>query len=126
MYTAAVIRTVPLAIAKGMIAANMGESNEWLMRGLMAIYNHQTHEEQQRETTKDENGIGFNGVDAPILSSIAKQWQARKWVSNKQLVLLRQRLRKYSGQLARIAQAGRAAGVAEGAVREELLETASA
>jgi hypothetical protein len=95
-------------------------SDKWLIRGLLAIYAKQTADERASENTKYENGVGFNGTDANILSSFAKQvlaWEATPANERRyptplslprgdkpgQMGLLRRKMLKYAGQLARIA-----------------------
>lgn len=77
----------------------------WLTRGLMAIYNGQTSQEKISMTTTEDNGIGFNGVDATILTSFAEQWRSRNWLSTKQFAILAKKMVKYAGQLEKIAAA---------------------
>ena len=92
---------------------------QWPVRAMLAIYEKQTATEQETATTKESNGIGFNGLDAEILSSFSKQVQ--RWegtpeplrrfpvpLSEKQLNLARKKMAKYAGQLARIARAKQA------------------
>jgi hypothetical protein len=79
-------------------------SDKWMLRGLLAIYARQTADEKAAQTTRYDNDIGFNGLDAPILSSFAQQYQQRGWLSEKQLVIARGKMEKYAGQLARIAR----------------------
>lgn len=83
-------------------------SDKWLIRGLLAIYAHQTHDEQRAESTQEDNGIGFNGADANILSSIAKQVQRTGTMSIKQTAIVRKKMLKYSGQLHSIAKRAQA------------------
>jgi hypothetical protein len=86
-------------------------NNQWLIRGLVAIYNKQEADEQVARQTKKANGVGFTGVDAFILSEFAVQvidWQEgrgkyRHALSLRQLALARKKMLKYAGQLARIA-----------------------
>lgn len=85
------------------IRFKMEMDNIWLIRGLMAIYNHQTEDEKASALTKHENGIGFNGVDANILTLFAKHYKEHGWLSNRQLALIRKKMAKYAGQLAKIA-----------------------
>lgn len=91
------------------LARNGGQfslnDREWLTRSLMAIYEGQTSQEKLAMVTTEDNGIGFNGVDAEILTSFANQWRSQKWLSYKQLVVLAKKMPKYSGQLAKIAAA---------------------
>ena len=71
----------------------------WATRGLLRIYSFQTESEQASETTSEDNGVGFTGVDADILSSFAKQVQAGRNLSQKQMDLLLKKMPKYAGQL---------------------------
>ena len=93
------------------IRAKLDESNRWLQRGLLRIYAEQTLDEQATGTTHASNGVGFNGVDAEILSSFAEQLQKRNWpegrdLSEKQLAIARKKMLKYSKQLAMFANEG--------------------
>ncbi|MFM7008685.1 MAG: hypothetical protein ACKO0Z_05045 [Betaproteobacteria bacterium] len=85
------------------IRHKMATNDEWLVRGLKAIYRNQTEDEQHDKATTDRNGIGFNGTDAEFLSSIAEK-ACKGWtLSPKQLAATRKAMRKYAGQLERIA-----------------------
>jgi len=98
---------------KNEIKRNLQKDDLWVIRGVLAIYNRQTSEEQQIQDTKEHNGVGFNGVDGHIMSSFAEQ--IRQWESNpspqkyrtplsvKQLQIARKKIIKYSGQLTKIA-----------------------
>ena len=105
-----------LAKASTMIKENIQSGPwQWPVRAMLAIYDRQTATEQATEATSVDNGIGFNGLDAAILSSFSKQVQ--RWdsmpadlrrfpvpLSDKQLVIARKKMAKYAGQLARIAR----------------------
>lgn len=73
-------------------------------KGVLAIYAYQTAVEQSSESTCNDNGVGFNGADAPILSSFAKQLQKGRTLSAKQIAIARKKMVKYAGQLLKIAQ----------------------
>lgn len=88
---------------KEFIRNALAVNDTWLLRGLVAIYNKQTEDEQSNGTTSHDNGIGFNGVDAFILTSIAQQFISRGFVSPKQKDIVRKKMLKYSGQLTLIA-----------------------
>lgn len=91
------------------------ETKPWaVIRGVEALYARQTADEQSSETTAHHNGRGFNGTDARLLSSFAKQihqWrqtdvESRRYafpLSPKQFRIAAYRLKKYAGQLATIA-----------------------
>lgn len=93
------------------IREKLENNDQWLIRGLVAIFNKQEADEQVARQTKKANGVGFTGVDAFILSEFAVQvidWQEgrgkyRHALSLRQLALARKKMLKYAGQLARIA-----------------------
>lgn len=88
---------------KDEIAAKLATDDKWLIRGLLAIYARQTEEEKAADTTREDNGIGFNAFDASILSDMAKQYKDWGKLTNRQLVIVRKCMKKYAGQLAKIA-----------------------
>ena len=79
----------------------------WATKALLAIYAHQTADEQRSESTKEDNGIGFNGLDAQWYSKLAKE-HANSTINaglHKYLTTPKgknRRLLKYVGQLVRI------------------------
>ena len=72
-------------------------------RAVYALFERQTNEEQNADMTVHQNGVGFSGCDAEILSSFAKFWKKTGFLTPKQLVLARKKLGKYRRQLAEIA-----------------------
>lgn len=77
--------------------------NAWVVRGLLAIYKFQTESEKYAQETLEHNNVGFNGADGKILSSIAEFYINRNFITEKQLYVVKKRMPKYAGQLARIA-----------------------
>lgn len=69
------------------------------------LYACQTADEQDTRDTHHVNGIGFNGVDAPILSSMAEFLIKTGFLTPKQKVLVRKKLIKYNKQLTKLANA---------------------
>lgn len=90
-------------VTTAFIVERLEKSVKWLYKAVVAIYNGQTQDEKVAKTTSHDNGIGFNGVDAEILSSFAEQIKARGFLTPKQIEIARKKMRKYAGQLARIA-----------------------
>jgi hypothetical protein len=88
---------------KEFIKTKLENDDAWLCRGIVAIFNKQTHDEQASETTSHNNGVGFNGSDAEFLSSLAKQFIKKGELSPKQIEFARKKMLKYSGQLTNIA-----------------------
>lgn len=73
---------------------------EWALKALTRIFNeNQTSEEQTIQAAKVNNGIGFTGTDADFLSSLAKQYISRKSLSEKQMVYVMRRMKKYHRQV---------------------------
>jgi len=84
---------------KGMIEQlrhRLASNDRWALRALMRVYQNQTADEQCRETTIERNGIGFSGPDADILTSFARQYQQRGWLSERQLAILHRRIPAYA------------------------------
>ena len=75
----------------------------WTIRAILALYAFQTDEEQALRHTKVQNKVGFNGVDAGILSSFAEQIIAGHNLTLKQLRTAQRKIGKYAKQLHRIA-----------------------
>lgn len=78
---------------------------EWALWGLGEIAARQTEEEYNAEATVMDNGVGFSGVDAEILTSFDKQFKERGWLSPKQSKLLLSKMPKYAKQLLGILSA---------------------
>jgi len=93
-----------MTLTKEFIKEKLVTDQRWLMRGITAIYEKQTYDEQQSEATKEDNGVGFNGIDAYILSSFAKQIKAGRTLSIKQLAIAQKKMLKYARQLLFIAK----------------------
>lgn len=82
------------------------QTNDKVLYGaLKKLYACQTADEQRAETTKERNGKGFNGVDAPFLSSVAEFLLKRGYLTDKQKACTRKKLIKYNKQLTELANA---------------------
>lgn len=79
------------------------ENDKVLYGALKRLYDEQTADEQADGNTKVLNGVGFNGVDAPILSSMAEFLKKTGFLTPKQKILARKKLIKYNKQLTRLA-----------------------
>ena len=78
-------------------------NDQWLVRGVIAIFNFQTASEQSSDETNQNNGVGFNGSDAFILSKFAKFAKRTGFLTPKQKAIALKKMPKYAGQLAKIA-----------------------
>jgi len=79
----------------------------WAIKILEELYKKQTPYEQSLGTTKMVNQMGFNKNDADILSSIAKWYAERGWISPKQHNVISNRLIKYHKQITKLIGEGR-------------------
>jgi hypothetical protein len=84
---------------KEKVKENILTNDKAFYRALVRIYNNQTFDEKTVEQTKHHNDLGFNGVDAKFLSSIASQYLRKGELSVKQIALGRKKLAKYAGQI---------------------------
>lgn len=78
-------------------------NDDQLAISVVLLYRRQTQDEQSAGTTRYRNGVGFNGTDAEILSSFAKFYLTRGYLTPKQLHIARKKMPKYAGQLMEIA-----------------------
>ena len=98
-------KEAPYTIIKGVkwstdiIREKMETSDTTLKAGLLRVYSFQTASEKASEETRATNSIGFNSIDAEILSKFAEQLIEKGWLSPKQIALTRKKMLKYSRQI---------------------------
>lgn len=88
---------------KDEIKSLLETSEKMVVRSVVKIYEKQTKDEQTYKETNENNGVGFNGVDAGIMSSFAERVLKGKSLTEKQMVIAKKKIVKYAGQLTRIA-----------------------
>lgn len=81
----------------------LSNNNIMVEHSLKVLYERQTVTEQVTRETTEQNGIGFNGVDASFLTSCAQFYINAGFLTPRQIVACRKKLLKYIRQLARIA-----------------------
>jgi hypothetical protein len=75
-----------------------------LYRAASMLFDRQTADEQRTDSTRMDNGIGFNSADAGYMSWVVKTFFGKpESMPNKTAIKLKFRLRKYSRQIASIA-----------------------
>lgn len=102
---------------KDAILDKLATNDVMVERSLLVMYERQTADEQSAQSTGHNNGIGFNGTDAEILSKFAEWVKGGKQrgipegkrLSEKQRILTRKKLKKYSRQLLEAANGGETA-----------------
>lgn len=76
---------------------------KWAVRGLLRIFENQTEDEKVSEYTKHDNKIGFNGTDATLLTSYAKQYLTKGYLTENQMKYVHKKMPKYAAQLERVS-----------------------
>ena len=71
----------------------------WAKAALLRIYDAQTWDEKNSEETHYDNGVGFTGADAGILTRFAEWYKAKGWLSPKMMALVHKKIGKYAAQL---------------------------
>lgn len=80
------------------------QTNDKVLYGaLRKLYACQTEDEKVAGTTSHNNGKGFNGIDAPILSSFCEFLNRTGFLTVKQKAIARKKLVKYNKQLTTLA-----------------------
>ena len=81
----------------------LGSNKDWAIRGMLKIYEFQTHSEKVCQTTREHNDVGFSGCDAEILSSFCEQFKKWNRLSDKQMAIVFKKMPKYWKQLVSIS-----------------------
>jgi len=83
---------------------NTNDKAVW--RAVHRIYQRQTEAEKAVGDTCVYNGVGFSGADAQILSSLAQFYEKNHYLTMKQTVIARKKMKKYTRQLLECIQEG--------------------
>lgn len=95
---------------KSMLATN----KVWALKALVRIYQeNQTSDEQVAKVTSHDNGIGFTGVDAGFLSSLAEHYLKRGSLSDKQMAFVFKKMPKYHGQVIKMSNSAKLSAMVE-------------
>jgi hypothetical protein len=99
-----------IAFVKNMLATN----KVWALKALVRIYQeNQTAEEQVAKVTREDNGIGFSGVDAQFASSLAEQYLKQGGLSDKQMGFVFKIMPKYAGQVVKMSDCNKLTAMVE-------------
>ena len=77
----------------------LSENKAYALHALVFVYNKQTADEQESMATKIDNGVGFSGFDAEIMTSLASQYIAKNYLSAKQMNLVYKKIPHYANQI---------------------------
>ncbi len=87
------------------LKSKLATDARWAQRALLRIYKEQTETEQCQDNVLNLNMRGFRSCDAFILSKFAKQFQDRKWLSDKQMAIVFKKIPVYARQLIKLTGA---------------------
>lgn len=85
------------------IKEQLRTSPNWAIRGMLRIYERQTADEQESQTTRHHNKVGFSGADAELLSSYSSQVLKGRTMSEAQMRYIHRLMPKYARQLETIS-----------------------
>lgn len=90
---------ITLKKIKEYIQYNLNTNDKWLYRALVKLFEYQTIEEQVFDESRELNRVGFNSTDAQLLSSYAKQYNDKHFLTPKQKEWCRKKIVKYWEQI---------------------------
>lgn len=89
---------------KDFVKYMLSVNSKWAIKALTVIYTYQTNEEKNSLHTNELNGVGFGKFDAEILSSLCKQYNSGRPLTQNQLGVLFNRMPKYWKQIIEISK----------------------
>lgn len=87
-------------------AVNTVKSDAAKIKALLWMYAFQTDSEKASKQNKEFNGVGFRGIDSKLLTSFAKQFIEKGFLSPKQLDIVRRKMYFYVKQLVKLVNGG--------------------
>ena len=84
---------------KGAVCRLLESSNKAVARAVLVVYRNQTEYEKVCQSTQEDNGVGFSGVDAEILSSFAEFYLQHRFLTPRQIAIARNKVKKYWRQI---------------------------
>lgn len=84
---------------KSVLKRLLGTNEKWAKKALMRIYDAQTCDEKQCGETMHDNGVGFAGTDAKLLTKIAKWYAENDFIDAGYMKVLYGKMPKYAGQI---------------------------
>jgi hypothetical protein len=88
---------------KASIHALLDANEKAVIRALYCIHGRQTASEQAGAMTKETNGVGFSKYDAPLLTDYVRQHRESGYLSKRQIVVARNKIKRYWRQLVEVA-----------------------
>lgn len=107
---------------KERIHALLDKNPQAVWRAVLAIYERQTPSEQSAKTTTVHNNMGFSAFDARFLTEMAQKVRRGYHMTDRQLAVTRNKIKRYHRQLVEIANATEASNVQRMIDRAEMEE----
>lgn len=85
------------------IKKQITSSDAQSIKAMLKVYEYQTSDEQESAGVYENNGVGFAGADAEILTSFCKQFTAKGFLSPKQMEIVKKKVGKYAAQITKQA-----------------------
>jgi hypothetical protein len=96
----------------------LSTNRAWALRALVRIYDFQTADEKISGDTYYINNVGFTGADGEFLTSLAKQWKEKNFLTVKQMAFVYKKMPKYWNQIWSISDQGKIINIIESKVTE--------
>ena len=110
------MKTTKINIDK-FVRSQLSTNRAWALKALVRIFQeNQTADEQASQVTREDNGIGFTGVDAPFRSSLAAQYIKRGSLSDKQMGFVLRKMPKYARQVVQMSDPVKLKSMVEAAI----------
>lgn len=87
---------------KNFLKKKLSDDDRWAMRALVLVAQSQTKAEMNLEETTEANGVGFSKTDGAILISILKFFNDKRYISQKQMNVIKRRIPKYWKQILKV------------------------
>ena len=84
---------------KAFIKDKLATNRAWALKALTTVHSYQTESEQLNNTTFNQNGEGFTGADAFILTQFTDQYNNKGYLSPKQMAIVYRKMPKYWKQI---------------------------
>ena len=81
------------------LRTKLSTDKTWAVAALVRIFDNQTLTEQNSHDTINDNGIGFTVGDAKLLTSFAKFYRNRGFLTERQMAFVLPKMGKYAAQL---------------------------
>jgi hypothetical protein len=93
------MKRVTKKLQKEYIRNKLATVPQWALRCLEVVYANQTEDEKVFDSVSHNNNVGFTGTDGGFLSSLAKQYERRGQLSERQMPFVMKKMPKYWKQV---------------------------